>query len=187
MTSALKILDHLIEEANAARAYFQTWWALRNLALPEYYDTMNDSTIVQFFHASNSGHYTLIFVALGKIYDSDTRSAGLPELKKALSAEGRDDLANKLADDLSAVTSHVQRILGIRNRSVLHNEHAIDRVKVYEVNGIKADEIWQLIDTTSEAINSVAQTLRHPFRVSTSRPYETATLAMLEQLRRGAA
>ncbi len=187
MTSALRILDHLIDEANAARAHFQVWWALRNLALPEYYNTMNDPKIVQFFHASNSGHYKLIFVALGKIYDSDTRSAGVAELKKTLRAEGRDDLADKLEEDLSAVTSLVQPILGIRNRTVLHNEHAIDRKKVYEINGIKANEIWQLIDTTSDAINSVAQALRHPFRVSASRPYEAATLAMLEQLHRGEA
>lgn len=187
MTSALKILDHLIEEANAARAYFQVWWALRNLALPEFYDTMNDSKLVQFFHASNSGHYKLIFVALSKIYDSDTRSAGIAELKNTLRAEGRDDVADKLEADLAAVTSHVQRILGIRNRTVLHNEHSIDRAKVYEINGIKTDEIWDLIDKTSEAINSVAHALRHPFRVSVSRPYETATLAMLEQLRRGRA
>jgi len=185
MTTALKILDHLVEEANAARAYFQVWWALRNLALPQFYDTMNDSNIVQFFHASNSGHYKLIFVALGKIYDSDTRSAGIAELKTKLRAEGRDDLASKLEIDLIAVTSHVQRILGIRNRTVLHNEQAIDRAKVYEINGIKANEIWELIDVTSEAINSVARALGYPFRVSASRPYETATLAMLEQLRRG--
>jgi hypothetical protein len=187
MTSALKILDHLIEEANAARAHFQVWWALRNLALPEFYDTMNDSRLVQFFHASNSGHYKLIFVALGKIYDSDTRSAGIAELKNRLRLEERGDLADKIEEDLASVTSHVQRILGIRNRTVLHNEHAIDRARVYEINGIKTDEIWELINKTSEAINSVAQALGHPFRVSVSRSYEAATLAMLEQLRRGRA
>ena len=185
MTTALKMLDHLIDEANAARAHFQVWWALRNLALPDFYDTMNDSGYVRFFHASSSGHYKLIFVALGKIYDSDTRSAGIMELKSALRAEERDDVAAKLESDLALMTPHVQRVLGIRNHTLLHNEHAIERAKVYELNGIKPDEIWELIDTTSEAINTVADALRHPFRISASRPYETATLAMLERLQRG--
>jgi hypothetical protein len=181
----LKILDHLVEETNAARASFQVWWALRNHALPEFFDTMNDSKLIQFFHASNSGHYKLIFVALGKIYDSDTRSAGVAELKNALRADGRHDLADTIEKDLAAVNSHVQRILGIRNQTVLHNEQAIERTKIYEINGITPDEIWELIDTTSKTINSVANALGHPFLVSASRPYETATLTMLEQLRRG--
>lgn len=184
MTTASKILDHLIDEANSARAHFQVWWALRNLALPDFYDTMNDSGYVQFFRASNSGHYKLIFVALGKIYDSDTRSAGIAELKSALRAEGRDVVADKLESDLASMRLHVERVLGIRNRAVLHNEHAIERAKVYELNGIKTDEIWELIATTSEAINTVADALRYPSRVSSSRSYETATLAMLERLRR---
>jgi len=81
--------------------------------------------------------------------------------------------------------SHVQRILWIRNRTVLHNEHALGRTKVYEMHGIKSDEIWGLIDATSEAINVAAEAIRHPFRVPASRSYEAATLAMLERLQRG--
>ncbi|MBB6186664.1 hypothetical protein [Rhodanobacter sp. MP7CTX1] len=187
MTVAFKILGHLIDEANAARAHFQVWWALRNLALPEFYDTMNDSKYVQFFHASNSGHYKLVFVALGKIYDSDTRAAGIAELKSALRAEGRADVADKVQRDLASMNAHVQRILGIRNRTVLHNEHALERAIVYEMHGIQPDEIWELIDATSEAFNVAAEALGHSFRVSASKSYEAATLAMLEQLQRGGA
>src|SRR5690606_11534699 len=100
MTSAVEILKHVVDEANAARAHYQIWWTLRNLALPEFYDTMNDHEYVEFFHASNSGHYKLMFVALGKIFDCDTRSAGTRELKTALRAEGRGPVADRLEGDL---------------------------------------------------------------------------------------
>ena len=87
MTGARGITEHLIEEGIAARAHFQVWWALRNLALPRLLPAMNDLNYVDFFHASNSGHYKLFFIALSKIFDRDDRVAGIRELKKALRAE----------------------------------------------------------------------------------------------------
>jgi hypothetical protein len=57
MSEARAITEHLIEEGIAARAHFQVWWALRNLALPRFLPAMDHSAYVDFFHASNSGHY----------------------------------------------------------------------------------------------------------------------------------
>jgi len=188
MATSIDILRYLIEETNAARAHYQVWWALRNLALPDFYGTMNDHRYVQFFHASNSGHYKLIFVAIGKIYDRDTRSAGIRELKAALRAEGRNVVADKLQEDLSSVADQVSRLLKIRNRTALHNEHAISREQVYQLDGgITANEIWDVIESTTHAINSVADALGHRSRASVGRPYERATLSMLEMLHRGRA
>jgi len=188
MASSIEILHHLIEETNAARAHYQVWWALRNLALPDFYDTMNDHRYVQFFHASNSGHYKLIFMAIGKIYDGDTRSAGIRELKASLRAEGHDVVADKLQADLSSATDQVSRLLTIRNRTVLHNEHAIARDQVYQLDGgITPNEIWDVIESTTHAINSVADALGHRSRASVGNPYERATLSMLERLHRGRA
>ena len=68
MSEALNILADLSDEGGAARAHFHTWWALRNLALPDFYETMSDYTYVDFFHASNAGHYKLFFLALSKIF-----------------------------------------------------------------------------------------------------------------------
>jgi hypothetical protein len=54
-----KIISDLIEEGKSAKAHFQIWWTLLNLALPDYYETMNDMEYVDFFHAINSGNYKL--------------------------------------------------------------------------------------------------------------------------------
>ena len=53
---------------------------------------MNELSYVEFFHASNSGHYKLFFISLAKVFDRDNRVAGIKELRKALRAEGRADL-----------------------------------------------------------------------------------------------
>jgi len=66
-----KIFSLLFEEASAASSYFHTWWALRNLAMPQYLHTMDHHEYVDFFHASNSGFFTLTFVSLAKIFDTD--------------------------------------------------------------------------------------------------------------------
>jgi AbiU2 len=185
MASSAEIIKHLVDEGNVACAHFQIWWALRNLALPDYYDTMNDQDYVQFFHASNSGHYKLIFVALGKIYDSDTHSAGIPELKNALRAEGHPTVADKLEADLSDVTKKVKRVLTIRNRTLLHNEQAISREKVYKLDGgITPNQLRHLINTTSSAINIVADAINYKLIIATGDSYEKATMAMLDKLRK---
>ena len=79
-----KVIRDLIDEGIAAKAHFQTWWALRNVALPTYYETMNHYEYVDFFHASNSGHYKLISISLSKIFDPDAKTSGIRSLKNAL-------------------------------------------------------------------------------------------------------
>lgn len=184
--TSLEIIRSLVEEGNVAKAHFQVWWALRNLALPDFYSAMNEESVRLFFHASNSGHYKLMFIALGKIFDSDTRSSGIRSLKDALRSEGRGQVADQLEADLAPVTHLVEKVLHLRNRTIVHNEHALPREKAYQLNGgITANDVRDIIDMVGEAINSVAEALRYPSRVTYGRSFETATMAMLQKLRDG--
>jgi len=187
MTRARTITEHLIEEGKAARAHFQVWWALRNMALPDYLDAMNDLEYVDFFHASNSGHYKLFFITLAKIFDRDDRVAGVKELRKALRAQGRSDLALIIAKELKPITPLVQRILRIRNMRIAHNDLTTPIDKVYRVNGITPNQIRRVIDETCEIINQVAGELGISNRIFEGGRLEQATLRMLETLRQGKA
>lgn len=185
MTSAREITERLIEEGISARAHFQIWWALRNLALPTYHETMSQFRYVDFFHAANSGHYVLFFLSLSKIFDRDSRVAGISELKRALISEGFAGEAQALEDRLKPYATRVQKVMGIRNRSVVHNEHAIPRHRVYRLNGITPNQLRELIDVTSEAINDVARTLSISNVIFDSDRAQDATMRMLETLERG--
>ena len=187
MTTAKNIALRLAEEGNKARAHYQIWWALRNLALPKYLPTMNDHSYVDFFHASNSGHYTLFLLALSKIFDRDTRVAGISELKRALRAEGHAQVANKIARDLKPYAPYVRSILGIRNRSLVHNEHQISRNRVYQVNGITTNQMRDTMNAVCAAINEATEALGLGNMVFVSDRAERATLSMLETLDRGRA
>lgn len=185
MSEVHRILDDLMEECGVATAHFHTWWALRNLALPKYYEAMNDYSYVDFFHASNTGHYKLFFVALAKIFDRDTRVSGISHLREALRADGHTKLADDLEAKLVPLGSLVSRVMGIRNKTIVHNERALSREKVYEIHGITPDEIRDLIRSTREAINTVAEGLGLSDRVSEGERHEKATIAMLERLQKG--
>lgn len=185
MSEARAIIEQLIEEGIAAKAHFQTWWALRNLALPEYHPTMNDLSYVDFFQTSNSGHYKLIFISLSKIFDRDERVSGISRLKEALQNEGYAQLARDVETKISPLDGLVRRVLNIRNKTIAHNEHQLPRQKVYELNGVTPNEIRQLIDSTCDAINSVARGFGLTNTIFDSDRHERATLAMLKTLRRG--
>lgn len=185
MTTAHAIVHRLIEEGINARAHFQVWWALRNLALPKYHETMSDFGHVDFFHAANSGHYVLYFLALAKIFDRDPRVAGIKELRRALRSEGKTAIANRVARELKPFEPHVKRVMAIRNRSVVHNEHPISREGVYQVNGITPNQLRELIDAACTSINGVARDLGVSNVIFESDRAERATLNMLQALQRG--
>jgi hypothetical protein len=185
MSEVHRILDDLMEEGGAARAHFHTWWALRNVAIPEFYETMNDLSHVDFFHASNSAHYKLFFLALSKVFDRDSRASGISHLREALRLDGYLQLADELEAKLVPLGSVVSRVMGIRNKTIVHNERTLSREKVYDINGITPNDIRQLIHSTCEAINSVAHGLGSSNRISDGERHERATIAMLRTLQKG--
>ena len=185
MNSLQTILFSLIEEGTAAKAHFQVWWALRNLALPDYYETMNQSQYVDFFHASNSGHYKLFYIALSKIYDRDEKSTGIRLLKERLTEYGYNDLSQYVDKELSPNTATVARIKKIRNQSIAHSQSNISRAEIYDQNEITPNQIRELIEKTCMVINIVAQKLDESNCIFESNRLEKATLEMLSALERG--
>ncbi len=185
MNETIEIAKVLIEEGIAARGHFQVWWALRNKALPRFYETMNNYEYVDFFHASNAGHYKVFFLALSKIFDRDTRVAGLREFRRVLTEDGRPDLADYIEQSLLPFHDKIKAVLGIRNQSLVHNERALPGEKVYEINGVTSNQISELIDVTCKIINDVATELGINNTIFDSDRGIRATLRMLEVLERG--
>lgn len=185
MSTARRILEILLEEGVAARAHFQTWWALRNVALPTHFDTMNDCSYVDFFHASNAGHYKLFLLALSKMFDRDDRAAGLKALREALRQEGFPDVAESINRDMSPHTRLVARLMHIRNRTIVHNEFAVSRDKVYDISGVTPNQIRDLIDLTCRVLNDAAHRIGINNTIFDNDRHEQAVLRLLEKLGRG--
>src|ERR1700675_3220033 len=116
MSDARVIVVLLMEEGSAARAHFQVWWALRNLAIPKYLRTMNDHA--DFFLASSAAHFKSFFLALSKIFDRDPRASGVSHLKEALRNEGHSKVADDFENTIDPLATLVQRVMSIRNRTI---------------------------------------------------------------------
>lgn len=89
MSGLENLVRRITDSANAAQAHYQIWFTLRGKgkALPRFYDDVNDSRYVDFFHATNAGHYKLMFIELGCLFDPDDRAASIRNLKAALVQE----------------------------------------------------------------------------------------------------
>jgi hypothetical protein len=184
------LLIRMSDSANAAQAYYQIWFTLRGQgkAIPEYYDDMNDYRYVDFFHAINSGNYKLIFLELGCIFDSDTRTASFRNLKTALAAEGHNDIVNDINCALAPFSALVASAITIRAKLIAHKEIGAFSTEVHQSNSVIPNEIGNLINVSCNLINDINIRLfgtRSCLLATTTDRFERATFQMLEVLRRG--
>jgi hypothetical protein len=186
MSEARSLALSLIDEAIAARAHFQVWWALRNVAVPKYLPTMDDYAHVDFFHASNAGHYKVFLLALSKIFDRHPQAGGMQALRNALRVEGHGSVAEEISLQLEPFAAQIRSVDGIRNKSLVHNEKGMPRSEVYALNEVTPDQLRELIDKTAEVMNQVAHRLGISNGVFEGDRLQRATISMLERLARAA-
>ena len=189
MDEIKKLLKRIADSVNAAQAHYQIWFTLRGQgeALPEYYDDMDDYRYVDFFHASNAGHYKLMFIELGCLFDTDTRAASMRNLKTKLAHAGLDELVSKINITLKDYRQLVSNILTIRSTLIAHKEIDALSGEVHTKNGIIPNEVGKLIGGCCVLINELNEKLFHdhqPLTGETDR-FERATFELLEVLRKG--
>ncbi|MES3007564.1 MAG: hypothetical protein V4751_07325 [Pseudomonadota bacterium] len=189
MTDLQKLLRRIADSLNAAQAHYQIWFTLRGdgKALPDYYDEMDDYRYVDFFEASNAGHYKLMYIELGCLFDSDTRAASIRNLKEKLKKLGRSDLVSKIENELAPFTQLVSNIIVIRGKLIAHKEIGADSKDVHAAFSVVPDRICDLIGKSCTLIDSIHKEL---FGQSESIAFETdrfekATFELLNVLRRG--
>lgn len=183
------LLTRMADSANAARAHYQIWFTLRGKgkALPEYYQDMNDYRYVDFFHANNAGHYKLLFIELGCLFDTDTRAASMRNLKQALIHSNRADIVKRIDVALQAYSDLVSGVLTVRSKLIAHKEIGSISENVHAQIGIIPDEVGKLIDVSCILINNIYEELfgvMQPIAGVTNR-YEKATYELLKVLRKG--
>lgn len=189
MTDLQKLLRRIADSLNAAQAHYQIWFTLRGhgKALPDYYDEMNDYRYVDFFEASNAGHYKLMYIELSCLFDPDTRAASMRNLKEELNQLGRSDLVSKIENELAPFTQLVSNIIAIRGKLIAHKEIGTDSNDVHAKFAVVPDRICELIGKSCTLINSIYKELcgqSESVAFETDR-FEKATFGLLNVLRRG--
>ncbi len=97
---------------NAAMQYYQIWFSLcgEGKAIKEYIKELNDYRYVDFFNATWSGGYKLMFIEISCIFDSDTKTNNYRKLTKLMIDNEFHLLAKKLKDDLCQFKNLISNI-----------------------------------------------------------------------------
>ena len=175
------IIKDLVQEGMAARASYQIWSALRQDAFPDHVETLKRPDYYAFFSTSSSAHFKLIFISLGKIFDSNSRTSGIETLKKALKKANRVDLETYIEEKLGNQKEIRERIKRIRHKSIAHNQGNLSKEEIYKTNPVTADELWSFIEETCEVINHLAWEFGLS-TMSTSDKVKQSTLNVLSTL-----
>lgn len=183
-------LDRIADSLNAASAAYQIWFTLRGTgkALPDFLDDMNDYRYVDFFHASNSGHYKLMFIEIACLFDSNEGTDSIRNLKTMLESSGHESVATKISNELGKFSDLVSNMKTIRSRLIAHKESYVSPGDLYDKHKIKPDEIGQLIYETAKMINWTNKQINGEQSIlianETDR-YEKATFNLLKVIKNG--
>jgi hypothetical protein len=189
MENLKALLKRVSDSANAAQAHYQIWFALRGegKALPSYYDVMNDYRYVDFFHAINSGNYKLMYIELGCLFDSDSRSASIRNLKIELENSGLNNLVEKINITLSKYSELVSKIITIRSKLIAHKEIGVTSTELHAKHGIIPDKIGELIKDCCFLINEIHDEItgENSLIAGVTDRFDRATFGLLEVLKNG--
>ena len=156
------IIKHLVQEGMAAISYYQVYSVLRKKEYLAQQEILGHDDYKDYFHASHTAHFKMIFIALGKIFDKDPKAASIKELIKVLKKEKRYDLVTYIEEKLGPQTDihkridTIKKIEAIRNQSIAHNQRNPSKKETYENNPVERDELGCFIDVTCEVINHLA-------------------------------
>lgn len=172
----------------AALAHYQIWFTLRGAgkAIDTHLDDMNDHRYVDFFHASNSGNYKLMFIETAALFDSDTNTNNIRTLKDHMHNNGLSVLADKFSDQLNVYSSLVSNIKAIRGKIIAHKEANVDPGGLYKKHGIKPDDIRDLLFKSGELLQELESVLNNNSSCSSVSPtdrWERATFNLLDALK----
>ena len=190
MDELRNLLNRVADSCNAARAHYQIWFTLRGegKARSEYLGDMNESAYVDFFHANNSGHYKLMFIELGCLFDPDDRVASLSNLKVKLNEADFQELVEKINGTLGQHHDLVRNVLTIRSKLIAHKEIGADSETIHRQFGVVPDQVGKLLSECGALLNELNEEVfgcQSNLLAFSSNRYESATYALLEALRKG--
>jgi hypothetical protein len=179
----LKIINDLKISIDEAVRHREIWWELgysKNRS--KFKNEFRSTRFNHFLHASYEAHAITMYLALGRIFDSDSRSSSICTLKKNLKSSGHIGLVKAIETQLKPYSELVKKVLDVRSKTIAHTDLSHTEYLVFRNNSITPDELKALIHQTRETFYDV---LRH-FNLTTTQHedgiFSESTLNVLDQL-----
>ncbi|NOH33475.1 hypothetical protein [Vibrio chagasii] len=163
-----KILNDLKLSIDEAARHREIWWELgvsenRKRFLKEF----ESEEYNYYLHASYEAHGLVMLLALGRIFDNDSRASSIRSLKDNLKANGHNRIVDTISRSLRSYSTSVQKVLDIRSKIIAHTDTRHDDKSVLRDNSLSPDEIKDLIFAVRETYYYVLRqfflsTKQHP-------------------------
>lgn len=180
----LKIINDLKISIDEAVRHREIWWELgcaQNRS--KFINEFKSKRFNHFLHASYEAHAITMYLALGRVFDTDTRTSSFKTLKESLRSLGHIELVETIENQLKPYSELVKKVLDIRSKTVAHSDLSHTESLVMKANPITPDEFKLLINQTRETYYDV---LRY-FSLTTTQLedgiFSESTLNILDQLK----
>ncbi|MGB5444809.1 MAG: polysaccharide deacetylase family protein [Psychromonas sp.] len=179
-----KVLSDIEISINEASSHYEIWWALgysenRN----KYRDVFDHEDFNYFLHTSYIANQMAMLMALSRSFDDIPSTSNIRSLKLLLTQGGFEDLSKVISETLSPHQNIVKKIKDIRCNLIAHTDSSQTDQKVLARNGIKPDEIKELIESVKEALIKVTTSLRVHNLCYKKGFHNESTLKVLEKLK----
>lgn len=180
----LKILNNLKISIDESMRHYEIWWELGySQNRIQFKDQFASQRFNHFLHASYEAHGITMYLAFGRVFDSDSRSSSIASLKENLRLFGHAELVKTIEAQLKPHANLVKKILDIRSKTIAHSDLLHSETSVFKSNAITPDELKELIHQIRETYYDV---LRY-FSLTTTQLedgiFSESTLNMLKQLK----
>ncbi|MEZ9916363.1 hypothetical protein [Vibrio breoganii] len=179
-----KILNDLKISIDEAVRHREIWWELGFSQNRKEFKAEFDSQEYNYYlHASYEAHSLSMFLALGKIFDPDSRSSSIRALKANLAENGRKDISLLISETLKPFEINVQKILDVRSKIIAHTDTNYTEQSVLKSNSLSPNDIKDLILNVRETYYMVLQRLLLNTKQHPDGAFSESTLHVLRKLK----
>lgn len=175
-----KILQDLLESIIAAKAHYQTWWALANEARPKFVPVMNQ--FVDFFIATQDAHFNSMVMNLACLFDKRSDSSTLINYLKSDKDSYTPVEFKNLKDEIDNLTKLAIPIQTIRHKTVAHKDAKLNEKEVFQNADITSNQIRDLIFSCANLVDDLRRRKGWPNGVFQSQRFTESTLNAIQYL-----
>lgn len=182
MNPLSKIIHDVQIGINESIIHYEVWWALGSASKEKYRKTFSHSEYALFIEASLIAHQMAMLMALGRLFDTDSRASSMKSLKTELENNGNTEMLSIIKDTMAPYNNLVKKIINIRCSIIAHTQTNSTDNDVLIRNGITPSEIKNLIDSATKVIGKIAFKLNHPIKSHCRSFYGTSAKKVLDKL-----
>ena len=184
------LIQKLADGINFAQAGYEIWFTLagKDKAYEQYSAELQDYQYRDFFDSVLNAQFKVMFIEIACLFDSRKQASSFYKLQKSLKDDGRAELVDRIADELSLHQNLIKRIKGNRNKRIAHYDMTWTEERVYKEYGVRPNEVGLLLKAFNELLRDIYKTVVSPdtaYPIARPGRFEDATFRLLRVIRSG--